>query len=390
MQDERPVVLHKGIYKPTATTAEAVFMITGMTIGAGILGIPFVVSRVGILIGVSYIIILGIVMLFLNVMIGEIIARTDESLQLPGLAGKYLGSHAKQLLTITTTFGAVGALLAYIIGEGKVLATLFGGEPVRWSIIFWSIGSAFIVAGLNRIKKAEKILSSTVIVLILLLSLYLLPHFKAPNLSYVDLSAVFLPYGVILFALHGAPAIAEAHALLPRDPGRFQRALIIGTLIPIAVYVLFAVAVAGAQGLLTTEVATAGLGQRFGAGVLVVANIFAVFAMCTGFMGLGTALKETLVWDHGLSNWLGTFLVISVPLLLFLAGFHNFVNILSIVGGLFIGLEAVVMVLVYWQARVTGVLPPSRYGAHYGLLISVPVFIIFGFITMHSIFKLLF
>ena len=78
---EQPVVLHQGVFKPTAKTSEAVFMITGMTIGAGVLGIPYVVAQVGLLPGLGFILFLGLVMLALNLLIGEITVRTGESLR---------------------------------------------------------------------------------------------------------------------------------------------------------------------------------------------------------------------------------------------------------------------------------------------------------------------
>jgi len=117
--NERPNVLHHGVFKPVATVTEAVFMITGMTIGAGVLGIPYVVAQVGLKAGLLYIFGLGIVMLFLNLMIGEIAVRTRENLQLPGYAGKYLGTWAKFLLTFTVVLSSTGALLAYVVGEGR-------------------------------------------------------------------------------------------------------------------------------------------------------------------------------------------------------------------------------------------------------------------------------
>ena len=97
---EKKVFLHKGIFKPEATLGEAVFMITGMTIGAGILAIPYAVAQVGLIPGIAYIAALGLIVLFLNLMIGEIVARSHQQLQLAGLAGKYLGSWVKYLLTL--------------------------------------------------------------------------------------------------------------------------------------------------------------------------------------------------------------------------------------------------------------------------------------------------
>ena len=121
LHDERQVVLHQGVYKKTATVGEAVFMITGMTIGAGILGLPYAVSRAGLLPGVFLIFVLGIIMFSINLMIGRVATLAGDNLQLPGLAGKYLGGWAKGVLSITVIFSSYGVLLAYLVGEGAAL-----------------------------------------------------------------------------------------------------------------------------------------------------------------------------------------------------------------------------------------------------------------------------
>lgn len=350
-KDDTPVVLDQGIYKRTATTSEAVFMITGMAIGAGVLGVPYVVAQVGLSIGLAYIFFLGLVLLGLNLMIGELVTESGEKLQLPGLAGKYVGRFAKDLVSITLVCRSYGALLAYTVGEGLALSALFGGSSYTWSIIFWSVGSFCIWGGIERVKNIERYLSLAVIFLIVTISVVLLPSFHASEWNYTDFTQLMLPFGVILFALSATPAIAEAHALLPGEPRKFRRAVVWGSLIPVVVYIIFAFAVVGVNGLNTTPVATLGLGERFGSGMLLFASMFAIFAMCTGFMGVGTALRESLSWDHHMSKPLAKFLVIAVPLILFISGFQNFISILEVVGGVFIGIESMVMAVVYTQMK---------------------------------------
>lgn len=389
IQKERPVILHHGVYKYASNLSEAVFMITGMTIGAGVLGIPYVVAQVGLKVGLLYILGLGIVMLFLNLMIGEIAVRTKENLQLPGYAGKYLGSWAKTLLTFTVILSSTGALLAYVVGEGRTWAELLGGDPAVWSVVFWTLGSVIIWRGLQTAKKVERVFSFLVIAIIAGLSFYFLPHMRSVNFSYFNPAQIFLPYGVILFALHASPAIAEAHALLPGSQRHFRRALIIGTLIPIVLYMLFAAAVVGVMGLNTTEVATIGLGEKFGPVVLVLANLFAAFAMGTGFIGLGIAFKQTLTWDYKINNFLATLLVVIAPISLFAIGIRSFVAVLDVAGGLFIGIEAVLMVLIYWRAKKVGDLEAPRYKLDWAWLMMVPVLLVFTAATVFSVFKLI-
>lgn len=363
-------------------------MITGMTIGAGVLGLPYVISRSGLITGLVMILAWGAVMLFLNLMLGEIAVRTRGNFQLPGFAGKYLGGWAKNILSVLIIFSGFGALLAYLIGEGQVLSEIFGGAPAWWSVFFWTIGSFVIWMGLQTAKSLERVLSLSVIILIVGLSIFLIPKTISSNLVYSDLANFFLPFGVILFALHATPSIAEAHALLPGSEKRFKKAIIIGTLIPVAVYLLFCLAVVGYFGLSTSEIATVGLGRAFGPGVMILANTFAALAMATCFMGLGIALKQVLVWDHRVSSHLAEFTVVVVPILLFLFGFRSFVEVLDLVGGLFIGLESLMIVLICYQARKKGDLDAKRYGLHNFWLIAVPVIIFFSAATIYSIFRL--
>lgn len=384
---DQPVVLHQGTYKKTATLSEAVFMITGMTIGAGILGLPYAITKVGLLPGVVLLIAIGLVMICLNMMMSDVANWAGENLQLPGLAGKFLGAPAKIFSSIILVLRSYGTLLAYIVGEGLVLAVLFGGSALGWSVIFWSFGSLLVWGGLERVKKADKILSLSVMIIVAGIGVYLLPHGSMVHWNSTALSQWWVPFGVILFALHALPAIGEAHALLPGQPKVFKKAVLIGSVTPLLIYLLFIVGVVGVLGQNVTEVATIGLGVKFGPIMAVFANVFAALAMSTGFMGLGTALKESFVWDFKVHRNTSILLVVSVPLALFLLGLRSFVQILEVVGGLFISIEALLMAAVYLKARRNFVNGTAHSPATW--LITVPViafFIIMLTISLYTLF----
>jgi tyrosine-specific transport protein len=387
---DHKIVLHQGVYKKTASLGEAVFLITGMTIGAGILGLPYVVSRVGVIIGVLMIVVLGLVMMLLNLMVGEIAVRTRQDFQLAGFAGKYLGKGVKNFMSLMLIFGFFGTLLAYVVGEGRALSAIFGGDPVYWSVFFWSIGSIFIWRGLQTIKKLEMILSMVVIAIITGLSIFIFGKFNVSNFFYTDLTKIFLPYGVIMFALSGSAAVAEAHAILPNDPKKYRKAVILGSAIPIFVYVLFALSVAAFSGLNTTEVATVGLGNSLGGWAVIAGNVFAILAMGTGFMGFGVALKQIFVWDYKVNKNLAEFTVIAVPIILFLFGIRSFVVVLDIVGGLFIGLEAIVLVAVAYMARKKGDIPTQSFGLKNFWLMAIPILFFFSLASVYTVMKMVY
>ena len=104
------------------------FTLTGTIIGAGILGLPYVFAKSGFLAGLFWLIVLGAVMIFVNLALGEITLRTKGAHQLSGYAEKYLGKWGKRAMFFAMIFGIYSALLAYLIGEGESLSKLIPGN----------------------------------------------------------------------------------------------------------------------------------------------------------------------------------------------------------------------------------------------------------------------
>ena len=90
---------------PGKPLLEAIATLVGFTIGAGILGIPYVIAKAGFVTGIINILIIGILVLFLNLYSGEIVLRTKGDHQLTGYASIYLGKTGKFLMAISIIFG---------------------------------------------------------------------------------------------------------------------------------------------------------------------------------------------------------------------------------------------------------------------------------------------
>ena len=78
----------------------AIAVLVGTTIGAGIFGIPFVVSKIGFVPGIFYLLILGVLVLILNLAYGEIILRTPGDHQLTGYGEIYFGEIGKKIASL--------------------------------------------------------------------------------------------------------------------------------------------------------------------------------------------------------------------------------------------------------------------------------------------------
>ncbi|MFH1376282.1 MAG: aromatic amino acid transport family protein [Candidatus Woesearchaeota archaeon] len=370
-------------------TYKAVAVLAGTVVGAGILGIPYVIAKAGFLTGIAIILILGLAILMLNLFVGEIVLRTPGNHQLPGYAGKYLGKWGKIIMTFTLLLGIYGALIAYIIGEGESLAALFGGTPLVFSLIFFSIVAIIVFLGLKTVVKSEAIFVTGVSLLILLIAAVAIFSGKMDlsNLAEFNPLNLFIPYGVILFAFLGTSSIPQMKEYLSHDRKLMRKAIIIGSLIPIVAYLLFAFITLAITGTTTTEIATIGLGNALGPSIVIFGNLLAIFAMFTSFLTLSLAMKELYHYDLKLNKHLGWALTMFVPLIIFLLGVKSFIQVIGLTGAFVGGIDGILIVLMYWRARKLGKRQPEY---KLGKMHLVGIFIIILFILgiIYQLFNL--
>lgn len=367
---------------------EAVALISSATVGAGVLGIPFAVAKVGIPIGLLYIVCVGLLMIGLNQLVGGIILRTKGDNQLVGLAKKYLGKPGELMMSLFVYSILFGALVVYIIGEGDALSSIFGGSNFWWSIGFFAVGSSLIYIGLNTVKKIEVLLGLGILTVVLIMAFVTTPHIDLTNIQYTNFADLLFPYGVLLFAFHGTTSIPEARKILNGDEKSFKHSIIISGLVSIIIYMLFAFVVVGVTGAGTTEIATIGLGNAIGKYMVILGNIFAVLAMGTSFLIIGLSLRDSLKWDYDLSNRAASLLVIGVPFVIFLLGLRGFIQAIDIVGGVFMSLEMALLVFIYWKAKQEGDLKPTKYKLHHTLLFAVVALLAFTVGAVYSAVKI--
>ncbi len=338
---------------------EATATLVGTIIGAGILGIPYVVAKAGFWTGIANIAALGAVVMLLYLYLGEVVLRTNGNHQLTGYAKLYLGKWGKRLMAFSMIAGNYGALVAYILGVGAASAAIVGGNPWLYSLIFFAIVSLIVFLGLNAVGESELFMQPIIAVVVIGVSVIALLHLEPANLTSFDASKIFIPYGVILFAFLGAVAVPEMREELRRNEKLMKKAIIAGVLIPIAAYLLFAFAIVGVTGLSTTEIATVGLGERIGESMVIIGNILAVLTMSTSFLTLALSLRETYQYDYKLSPWLSWALTCFVPLLIALTGITTFIKVIGFSGIIAGGMEGILIVLMAVKAKKLGKRKPE-------------------------------
>jgi tyrosine-specific transport protein len=364
--------MKRGFFNKNITLVAATTLI-GTIVGAGILGIPYVLAKAGFLYGFLLIVLMGTAFMFLNLFTGEVVLRTKKQHQLTGYAEKYLGKWGKSLMALSMFVATYGALTAYLIGEGATLHAIFKfGTPMLYTLIFFVITFVIIFHGVKATGKMELILISLLLLIIVLIGIFSPEKNFLNNFSTFNPAYFFLPYGIILFAFMGSPAIPELQEVLSKHKKLMKKSIIIGSLTPIILYVVFSLIIGSIVGVNQFDalqpnerIATIAL-QIYSQPILgILANLLAVLAMFTSFLTLGIALIEVYHYDYKLNYYLSLFLTFSLPLVVVFLNLTNFLAVLGVAGAFAGGLEGILIILMYWKAKLHGDRKPEyQMGKH--------------------------
>jgi len=354
------------------------FTLTGAIIGAGILGLPYILAQSGFLIGLFWLIAIGAIMTFVNLVLGEITLKTKSSHQLVGYAAKYLGPHGKRLMLIVTLFGVYSALLAYLIGQGESLSKLIAPSihPMVFGIIFWLIITLLLREGLRGLKKIETWGVIAIITIIIGLLLSFAPQINPQNLLTTHPENFANPIGIIMFALLGFIAIPELRKEIKGQEHLLKKAIIIGSTIPIILYILFSLTVLGVLGNTIAEVATLSFGPLM--------TILGIFTMFTCYFVLSFAISDIFRLDIKTTKTKNFILTSLVPLALYIATEYfkiiSFTSILGIGGAISGGTTGILILLMARKAKAQ-----NKTKSKIRMPINLPIIIILSIFFILSI-----
>jgi len=341
----------------------AITTLIGTTIGAGIFGLPYAALVAGFIPAAMLLLVLGFITIVINLMYAEVTLRTKKNLRLVGYCEKYIGKRGKALSSFIVLFSLYANILVYIIIGGvflnSIVSPFFGGNEFTYGIVVFAIMSILIYMDLKFLEIAE--LFSVVLIILTILGIILksIPHVNIDNFYSYNISESFFPFGVILFAMGALSAIPQMEHVIKKKQKRIKSAVIVGTLIPIVIYLLFMTVVFGATGENTTKDSLRGLFLLMGNGVVLLGNIFAVFAIVSSYLVIGVDLKQTLQLDFHISHKKSWFLSCFIPFVPFLLGLRDFISVVNIAGSISGGLTGILVVILFYSAKKNGdVRPP--------------------------------
>lgn len=325
--------------------------LVGTMVGVGIFGVPYAISRVGVIPALAFFVLLGGIQLLQHFYLVEAAIVCPDKLRLPGLISRYVGPRARWVAGIANILGLWAGMIAYIIVGGRFLSVLLqpvlGGEIFHYQVVWGIFGGLMIYSSLKSIAKLGVVTVSALLLAFLMIFSRAIPSIRPENLVLFNVQDLFLPYGVLLFSLSGYPAILEMEDILEGKHEHYRQAVVLGTLVGAFLTIIFGLVVFGVTGLATTEDSVTGLQNVLGGNIAQLASLLGFVAIVNCFFRIGVNLRHTLQYDfsmHRFSAWMTTAVV---PFAIFLIGSRSFVSMISFSGAVFGGITAILVAILY-------------------------------------------
>ena len=327
----------------------AASLMAGVIIGAGIFALPFIFSKVGFLAGIFYLTVFTAVFIAIHLMYAEIITKTkgDEH-RFAGYAKIYFGKAGYYAAILMTVVGMFFVLTIYLALSVSFLPSVGLPAGAVGLILFWVASSLPIFFNVKEVAILEFVSNIAIFGVIFLLFFFALGMpFNIDYFQPISFTGFFLPFGAIFFSLAGRSAIPEVIDYF-RDGNHFslRQSIIWGTASSAIIYVFFIYAVLALSGAVSAD-AIAGL-NNLPYPLLLSLAVLALINLWNSYIVIGIDVKESLKMDIGLKSWQAGLAVIVAPLVIYFAGFQDFMPLINFTGGLFLGLEGIFIVLM-WQ-----------------------------------------
>lgn len=387
-----------------------ILLVSGTTIGAGMLALPVATGFAGFLPSAALLILYWAFMVYTAFLTLEVnLWMTSRRANMITMAKTTLGPWGRLVSWLLYLFLLYALTTAYLAGCGPivvdVIQSLTGVLLPKW------VGMAplllvfgfFIYQGVRSVDYLNRLLMICLSLAYLAMVYLAFPHVDASLLLRSDWKAVLIGSSIAATSFGFHIIIPSLTQYLDRDVDKLKRIIFIGSAIPLVVYLIWELIVLGivplntlAEGYRLGSNGAHLLTETLGQGPLsLTARFFSFFAIVTSFLGVSLSLADFLadgfrIEKSPVGKWIICFLTFGPPLLFVIADPRAFLSALEYAGAfgvvLLLGLMPALMV---WRGRKTfqGVSLYTTPGGNLGLfaamilailLIGVELLIKFG------------
>ena len=279
-------------------------LVAGCCIGAGMLALPVLAGLSGFFPSLLVLLAAWAFMTFTAFLLVEINGWFSGRVNLLSMAEKSLGPWGKRVCWLSYLFLFYALLVAYAAASGSIISgvmvSVFGLALPEGaaSLLFVLFFGFLIYLGTRPIDLANRVLMAGLIVCYLAMISLGLPKIQLSQLTYAEPGLAFLSLPVLVISFGFQNIIPSLTSYMRGDFQRVRISILGGSLIALAIYLLWTMFVLGivpASMIQTAyengEEATHALQKILGSSVIgVFAQGFAFFAIVTSFLAQGLSL----------------------------------------------------------------------------------------------------
>jgi len=327
-------------------------LIAGTTIGVGMLALPVVTGPGGFWPSILVYLACWIFMLCTGLLLLEVCSWMPPDTNLISMAQRYLGRYGKIACWFIYLFLFETVMIAHVVGGGSISSEILAGKlsPQISLLIYVLLFSPVVYLGTKAVDRLNLLMFSGVILSYLLFVFVSYKHVDWALLTFKNWSKAWLALPVLFTAFTYQVIIPTLMTYMHRNVKRVRLAILIGTSIPLLVYLVWQVMILGIvpaegpNGL--SEAAAKGqnaitplrhfLGET---NVYAIGKAFGFFAMTTSYIALSLAFLDFLadglkVKKVGLRKVFLCLLIFVPPTIISLINPNIFITALGYAGGI--------------------------------------------------------
>ncbi len=321
-----------------------VSILIGTIIGAGVLSLPYVYSKLGPILAILLTFLFSLFFILIAIIYSKIALMYGKH-QFPGYVELFFGKKIKYTVLLLLLITLYGTVLSYYIAQANAIYNLTGIPKYLAILLSFLLLNLALIKNIKSVEDFEKANVLIVISFLITISFYFLTFYNININKLFEIHPEHVVYfiGPIIFSLFGLNAIPELRELIS-DEKEFRNTIIIGYLIPTILYILFSLSIVLTHNDIPS-IATFLLGP--------LGYILTYIITFNPMVSLSYAIKEIYLFDLKLDNELSHVLTVLPP---FLISFiindpKQFVGVLSIVGWLSFLISIPLIVVMYLRMR---------------------------------------
>jgi amino acid permease len=338
---------------------EATSLMVGAGVGAGIMAVPYLAERVG-LVGLALILpVAWAASSLVHLMLAEVLFRTGRDLQVVELMRLYVFRGRAGRWILWTVFGLLSVaflanLAAYVSGAGQIVADLARVDRRVAELLVYLVSAGVVFFGLRAVGVAERFGALALFGLVAVLAVGVAGIPLAPATGPSGTSSEWLAlYGMVMYAYWTFYSVPQVVAGMGPDHRGAVRAILLGLGLNGVLTAAVAIIALGVSSEVT-KMAITGIADRLGDWAGVVGSLFIVAALVTSYWSVSLALADILRERTSIPVRLAWLLATLPSLLVLWVGVWQFLDWLRLAGGATAIVVALITIPMYRTARRIG------------------------------------